>query len=209
MNRRNYQKELDQILEAQKGKEKKKLFLHCCCAPCSSYVLEYLHSYFDITVFFFNPNITEEEEYEKRKKELLRFIKKAPFGASISIADADYCSERFLEGAKGHEHDPERGPRCEMCFRFRLEETGKRAKEGGFDLFCTTLSISPHKDAELLMKVGEELAARFGVSYLPSDFKKKNGYKRSIELSREYHLYRQDYCGCRFSREAKEREEWT
>lgn len=206
MNQRNYQKELDIILEDQKGREKRKLFLHCCCAPCSSYVLEYLHSYFDITVFFFNPNITEEEEYEKRKRELLHFIERAPYGDAISITDADYCKERFLERVKGHEQDPERGPRCELCFRLRLEETAKRAKEGGFDLFCTTLSISPHKDADLLMKIGEELAVLFGVAYLPSDFKKKNGYKRSIELSREFDLYRQDYCGCRFSREAKERE---
>lgn len=205
MNQRNYQKELDCVLEKQAGMKKKKLFLHCCCAPCSSYVLEYLHSYFDITVFFFNPNITEEEEYEKRKRELNRFIQKASLGDAISITDADYCAERFLERVRGHEQDPERGPRCEMCFRLRLEETARRAKEGGFDMFCTTLSISPHKDADLLMKIGEELAARYGIAYLPSDFKKKNGYKRSIELSREFGLYRQDYCGCRFSREAKER----
>lgn len=205
MNQRNYQKELDQILREQAGR--KKLFLHCCCAPCSSYVLEYLHEYFEITVFFYNPNITEEEEYEKRKRELKRFLACVPFGQSVSMADADYSKSVFLEMAKGHEKDPERGKRCEKCFRLRLEETARRAAAGSFDYFCTTLSISPHKDADLLMKLGEELAGQYGVAYLPSDFKKKNGYKRSIELSSEYDLYRQNYCGCRFSRAAKEREE--
>lgn len=209
MNCRNFQKELDQLLKELQGVEKKKLFLHCCCAPCSSYVLEYLHPYFDITVFFFNPNITEDEEYEKRKSELKRFLEEAPFGTGISMADADFCKETFLLAARGHEQDPERGGRCEKCFRLRLGETAKKAKEGGYDYFCTTLSISPHKDADLLMKIGEELAAQWGIAYLPSDFKKKNGYKRSIELSHAYNLYRQDYCGCRFSREAKEREEQT
>lgn len=209
MNCRNYQKELDQLLKELQGKEKKKLFLHCCCAPCSSYVLEYLHPYFDITVFFFNPNITEDKEYEKRKGELKRFLAEAPFGSCISMSDADFCKERFLAAAQGHEQEPERGRRCEKCFRLRLGETAKKAKEGGYDFFCTTLSISPHKDAALLMKIGEELAAQWGIAYLPSDFKKRNGYKRSIELSRVYNLYRQDYCGCRFSREAKEREERT
>ncbi len=209
MNQRNYQRELDQILaefEEADRERKKHLFLHCCCAPCSSYVLEYLHPYFDITIFFFNPNITEEEEYEKRKKELKRFVKECPFGNSITIVDGDYCPERFLEAAKGHEQDPERGDRCERCFRLRLEETAKQAAAGNYDYFCTTLSISPHKNAELLMQLGEELSGDFGISYLPSDFKKKNGYKRSIELSGKYNLYRQDYCGCRFSREARERE---
>ena len=206
MNPRNYQKELDYILAELEGQEKKRLFLHCCCAPCSSYVLEYLHRYFEITVFFFNPNITEETEYEKRKRELKRFLQEAPFGESVVIEDSDYCPERFLKEARGHELDPERGPRCERCFRLRLEETARQAQTGRFDYFCTTLSISPHKNADLLMQIGEELAAQYGISYLPSDFKKRNGYKRSIELSRKYDLYRQDYCGCRFSREAKERE---
>ena len=206
MNPRNYQKELDTLLVGEEGQEKKRLFLHCCCAPCSSYVLEYLHRYFEITVFFYNPNITEEKEYEKRKEELTRFLQEAPFGTSVAIEDGDYCPERFLEVAKGHEKDPERGPRCERCFRLRLEETAKQARKGKFDYFCTTLSISPHKNAELLMQIGEELSIRYGVPYLPSDFKKRNGYKRSIELSREYNLYRQDYCGCRFSKEARERE---
>lgn len=128
----------------------------------------------------------------------------APFGKEIHMQDADYEPELFEKMAKGHENDPERGPRCAKCFRLRLEETAKYAKEGTYDYFCTTLSISPHKNADLLMQIGEELSENYGVYYLPSDFKKKNGYKRSIELSREYDLYRQDFCGCRFSKKAKE-----
>ncbi len=208
MNKRNYQRELDRIIEMiPAGEEKKRLLLHCCCAPCSSYVLEYLHPFFDITAFFFNPNIVEEEEYRKRKKELLRYLSEVPFGREIHQMDADYEPERFLQMAMGHEQDPERGERCRLCFGLRLSETAKAAARGKFDYFCTTLSISPHKNAGLLMTVGEELAGEYGVPYLPSDFKKRNGYKRSIELSSQYHLYRQDYCGCIFSRQAKERKE--
>ena len=197
---KNYQKELDEYISRLTSRPR--LLLHCCCAPCSSYVTEYLHSYFRITVFFYNPNITEIEEYNKRKKELKRYLSEAPYGDEINWIDADYEPERFLEMAKGLEEEPERGKRCEGCFRLRLGKTAQAAKDGGYDLFCTTLSISPHKDAELLMAIGEELANKYGVSYLPSDFKKKNGYKRSIELSGEYNLYRQNYCGCRFSAKA-------
>lgn len=196
---RNYQKELDDFINKKCAQEKPKLFLHVCCAPCSSYVTEYLHEFFDITVFFYNPNITEEEEYEKRKAELKRYLSEVGFGAEISFVDADYEPEKFFEVAKGLEHEPERGARCEKCFRLRLEKTAETAKSLGFDLFCTTLSISPHKDASLLMEIGEELASVYGLTYLPSDFKKKNGYKRSIELSAEYSLYRQDFCGCIYS----------
>lgn len=208
MNRRNYQKELEQLLQSFCG-EKKKLLLHCCCAPCSSYVLEYLHAFFEITVFFYNPNITQEEEYEKRKKELLRYLHEVSYGGEIHVQEAGYEPQRFLEAAKGHEKDAERGVRCERCFRLRLEETARRAKEGMFDYFCTTLSISPHKDAALLMQLGEALAEKYGVSYLPSDFKKRDGYKRSIALSKEHGLYRQDYCGCLYSAAAREREKET
>ncbi len=208
MNRRNYQKELEQLIQGLCG-EKKRLFLHCCCAPCSSYVLEYLHAFFEITVFFYNPNITQEVEYEKRKKELLRYLSEVPYGGEIHVQEAGYEPQRFLEAAKGHEEDAERGVRCERCFRLRLEETARRAKEGMFDYFCTTLSISPHKDAALLMQLGEALAEKYGVSYLPSDFKKRDGYKRSIALSKEYGLYRQDYCGCLYSAAAREREKET
>ena len=207
-NKRNYQRELDELLGSLERDEdggKKKLLLHCCCAPCSSYVLEYLHGWFDITVFFYNPHITEESEYAKRKDELIRFLEEAPFGDEIRQIDADYEPERFLQRAAGHERDPERGERCALCFELRLSETARRAREGGYDYFCTTLSISPHKNADLLMEIGERLSGEWKVAYLPSDFKKKNGYKRSIELSGEYGLYRQDYCGCIFSRAARER----
>ena len=204
--KRNYQKELDSIIQTISSKEpaaRPRLLLHCCCAPCSSYVTEYLHAFFDITIFFYNPNITEKEEYEKRKEELKRYLSEAPFGDEISRIDADYEPERFLELARGLESEPERGRRCEKCFRLRLEETAKVAREGGFDYFCTTLSISPHKNADMLMQIGEELSEIYGVPYLPSDFKKKGGYQRSIELSGEYSLYRQDFCGCIFSKNQK------
>ena len=211
MNHRNYQQELDRILAGieRSGGGKKRLLLHCCCAPCSSYVLEYLHPYFDITIFFYNPNIVEETEYQKRRAELLRYLAEVPFGRGIHIMDADYDPARYLEQVRGHEGDPERGGRCEICFRMRLRETARRAAQGGYDYFCTTLSISPHKDAGLLMAIGEKLAEEYHISYLPSDFKKKNGYKRSIELSAEYRLYRQNYCGCIFSRKQRENQEDT
>lgn len=202
MNKRNFQKELTQQIQEQR--EKKRLLLHCCCAPCSSYVLEYLHPYFDITVFFYNPNITEQSEYEKRKEELKRYLSEVSFGGEIQTQDADYEPAVFLEMAKGHEDDPERGPRCRLCFELRLRKTAEQAAADGYDYFCTTLSISPHKNADLLMEIGEQLADQTGVSYLPSDFKKLNGYKRSIELSRQYNLYRQDYCGCIFSKKARQ-----
>ena len=184
--------------------ERPRLLLHCCCAPCSSYVTEYLHEYFDITIFFYNPNITEVEEYNKRKEELKRYLREVPFGSSIDWMDADYEPERFLEMAKGMEDEPERGRRCEGCFRLRLGETAKVAKENGFELFCTTLSISPHKDAVFINECGEEVAAAYGVAWLPTDFKKQEGYKRSIQLSAEYGLYRQNFCGCPFSRRDQE-----
>lgn len=208
MNKRNYQRELDRLLEdLPAGAQKKRLLLHCCCAPCSSYVLEYLQPYFDITIFFYNPNIVEEGEYLKRKRELLRYLSEVSFGSEIHRIDADYEPEQFLQLAKGHEQDPERGERCQLCFKLRLSMTAKAAVQGMFDYFCTTLSISPHKNADLLMAIGEDLAGEYGVPYLPSDFKKRNGYKRSIELSSQYHLYRQDYCGCIFSRQSKDRKD--
>lgn len=203
---RNYQKELTGLLQLLDGEKRERLLLHCCCAPCSSYVLEYLHPYFDITVYFYNPNITEDKEYRKRKEELLRFLSEVPYKGEIHVMDADYEPSRFLQMAKGYEDCPERGLRCERCFFLRLSETAKKAAEFDFSYFGTTLSISPHKDAALLMQIGEELAREYGIHFLPSDFKKNNGYKRSIELSREYGLYRQDYCGCIFSKRARESE---
>lgn len=196
----NYQKELDKFI--QKLEEEGKtptLLLHSCCAPCSSYVLEYLSQYFEITVFYYNPNIFPESEYTKRVFEQQRLIDDLPAKHKVSFVAGHYDSECFYEMARGLEEVREGGVRCFGCYELRLRETAKLAKEAGFDYFTTTLSISPLKNAQKLNEIGMQLAAEYGVSYLPSDFKKKNGYKRSIELSKEYGLYRQDYCGCEFS----------
>lgn len=197
----NYQKKLDEIIEKhQREGEVPRLFLHSCCAPCSSYVLEYLSRYFSITVFYYNPNIYPDEEYWLRVKEQQEFIRRFPAGHKISFLQGDFDKEGFYEMAKGMEHLPEGGERCFGCYRLRLEETAKRAKDLGFDYFATTLTISPMKNAEKLNEIGQELAGERKVGWLPSDFKKKNGYKRSVELSRQYEMYRQDYCGCVYSR---------
>ena len=205
MNRRNYQKELEHFLEdwAQKD-EVPRLLLHACCAPCSSYCLEYLAEHMQITVFFYNPNITRPEEYRKRVEEEKRLIRELPVKYPVSFLEGPYEPERFLEKVKGLEKEPEGGKRCEVCFRLRLEQTAKAAVENGsFDYFTTSLTISPLKNAPLLNALGGEIGAQYGIPFLPSDFKKKNGYKRSIELSREYDLYRQDYCGCIFSEQER------
>ncbi len=209
MNKRNYQKELDKLLDGLKGQEGKRLFLHSCCAPCSSYVLEYLSPFFRITVFYYNPNITASPEYFKRveeQKRLIELLNKKEGHFPIEIVEGDYRPEIFLDMAAGLEECPEGGERCFACYRLRLEETAKRAVEIGADYFATTLTISPLKNATKLNELGEELAATYGVEWLPSDFKKKEGYKRSIELSAEYDLYRQDYCGCAFSKAQREQE---
>ncbi|MCR4605254.1 MAG: epoxyqueuosine reductase QueH [Eubacterium sp.] len=197
-NKRNYQKELEKLISELDGK--KTLLLHCCCGPCSTYVTEYLHRFFDITIFFYNPNITEEDEYLKRKEELMRYYSEVSYGREICFIDADYEPEKFFEVSKGLENEPERGKRCLKCFELRLGATAEVAKNEGFDYFCSSLSISPYKNAEDLMMVGEKMSEKFGVPYLVSDFKKNNGYKRSIELSEEYGLYRQNFCGCIFSK---------
>lgn len=203
MNRRNYQRELDGILKQILEEEcRKTLFLHCCCAPCSSYVLEYLSDYMDLILYFYNPNITDEKEYGKRKSELKRLVQENEYSHSIRFMDADYESGLFFQMAKGLENEPECGKRCLKCYEMRLQKTAEMAVKTGADYFCTTLSISPHKNADWLMQIGERLGEMYGIAYLPSDFKKKNGYKRSIELSKEYSLYRQNYCGCVYSREA-------
>lgn len=209
MNRRNYQKELDRLLEQLKGQKEKHLFLHSCCAPCSSYVLEYLSPYFRITVFYYNPNITASAEYFKRveeQKHLIELLNQKEGHFPIKVVEGDYRPKDFLEVAEGLEDCPEGGERCFACYRLRLEETAKQAKEYGADYFATTLTISPLKNAEKLNALGEELAKDYQVPWLPSDFKKKEGYKRSIELSAEYDLYRQDYCGCAFSKAERERQ---
>lgn len=196
----NYQKELEKIIDRLVAEERvPQLLLHSCCAPCSSYVLEYLSNYFEITVFYYNPNIYPEQEYEKRVKEQQELIRRMPAKHPISFVEGPFEKEKFYEMAKGLEDVPEGGARCMKCYEMRLRKTAELAKKEHFDYFTTTLSISPLKNAEKLNKIGLHLAEIYEVEYLLSDFKKKNGYKRSTELSREYGLYRQDYCGCEFS----------
>lgn len=202
MNQRNYQRELDKLIEGL-GERVPRLFLHSCCAPCSSYCLEYLCKYFAITVFYYNPNISASAEYQKRVEEQKRLIaayNAEGMGHTIHIVEGDYRPEQFWQAVRGYEHCPEGRERCEICFDMRLRATAKQAVAGGYDYFGTTLTISPLKNAPLLNEIGEKLGQEYGVSWLPSDFKKRNGYKRSIELSAEYELYRQDYCGCAFSK---------
>lgn len=204
----NYQIILNKTIEnIKESGSVPSLFLHSCCAPCSSYVLEYLSEFFNITVFYYNPNISPEEEFIKRVKELKRLISEMPLKNKVSFVEGNYDCERFYDISKGLEHLKEGGERCMKCYRLRLEETAKAAHEGGFDFFTTTLSISPHKNAQALNQIGAELGEKYGVNYLFSDFKKRNGYKRSCELSEIYSLYRQNYCGCAYSKaEAAERE---
>ena len=198
---RNYQKELEQKIEKQqKLGEMPKLLLHSCCAPCSSYVLEYLSPYFHIYDFYYNPNISPKREYEERKEELMRLIQEMSLQEKVTFLEGTYEPEKFFEMAKGLEGLPEGGERCFKCYEMRLRESAKIAKEQGADYFATTLTISPLKNAQKLNEIGEQIAKEYGVAYLPSDFKKKNGYKRSIELSAQYELYRQNYCGCVFSK---------
>lgn len=201
MNKRNYQKELDRViaLNSENGLVPS-LLLHVCCAPCSSYCLEYLSKYFSVTVYYYNPNISVKEEYEHRLSEEKRLIRSMPFENPVKIIEGSYDPKEFFGAVKGLENEPEGGKRCEKCFALRLESSAKLAKEQGFDYFTTTLTISPLKNADLLNTIGAEYAEKYGVSWLYSDFKKREGYKRSIELSREYDLYRQNYCGCGFSR---------
>lgn len=198
--KRNYQKELEALIEKHRqAGEVPTLFLHSCCAPCSSYVLEYLSDFFEITVFYYNPNIYPEEEYRKRVLEQQAFIERFPAGNPIRFVEGTYDEERFYEMARGLEQEPEGGERCFSCYQLRLREAAEYARERGMDYFTTTLSISPLKNADKLNEIGLALAEEYGVSYLVSDFKKKNGYRRSVELSKEYGMYRQDYCGCVFS----------
>lgn len=197
----NYQKELDKIIaKLESEKKTATLLLHSCCAPCSSYVLEYLSQYFKITDFFYNPNIDPESEYTKRIVELQRLIDRMPMKHPVSFLAGPYDRDKFYAMAKGLEKVKEGGERCFRCYELRLREAAKLAAEGGYDYFTTTLSISPHKNAAKLNEIGNRLGEEYGVAYLPSDFKKKNGFKRSIELSAKYNLYRQNYCGCIFSK---------
>lgn len=198
----NYEKLMEeQILNSKEGSS---LLLHACCAPCSSAVLERLASHFKISILYYNPNITEEKEYQKRLDELRKFISKLNFKYQINIIDSRYEPKEFFQIAKGLEKEKEQGKRCYKCYELRLEETAKVAKEKNFDFFATTLTLSPYKKTSWLNEIGENLSEKYQANYLYSDFKKKNGYKRSIELSKEYNLYRQDYCGCIYSKLERE-----
>ena len=200
----NYDLEMEK--EMKNYKEGAKLLLHACCAPCSSAVLERIASYFEITIFYYNPNITEEEEYQKRVEELKRLISIIKPKYKVSLLEGRYDPNDFWKIAKGLEEEPERGKRCYKCYELRLEETAKIAEELSFPLFATTLTLSPHKNATWLNEIGENLDKKYQTTYIYCDFKKKNGYKRSIELSKEYNLYRQDYCGCIYSKKKKQEE---
>ena len=189
-----------ELREISKSDKRPRLLLHACCAPCSSYVLEYLSRFFDITLYFYNPNITPAEEYAYRAEELSRLVPEMGLDGGVSLVVSDYNSDEFYNIASGLEDAPEGGARCARCYRLRLEASAKYAAECGFDYFTTTLSISPYKNSRWLNEIGGELSEEYGVKYLYSDFKKKNGYKRSCELSEMHGLYRQDYCGCEFSR---------
>ncbi len=196
----NFQKELDEIVEKLTGDGKRKrLLLHVCCAPCASYVLEYLAPFFDITAFFYNPNIFPEEEYDKRLRELKKLLSAAVWGKKTELIEGKYLQSVFEEAAAGLETEREGGRRCIKCIGQRLEETARMAASENYDYFCTTLSVSPHKNAEMINSAGQELSRVYGVMFLPSDFKKKDGYKKSVKLCEEYGIYRQNYCGCRYS----------
>lgn len=193
--KRNYDKMMtEQMRRVEKGT---KLLLHSCCAPCSSACLERLKDTFDITILYYNPNIDEREEYEKRKAEQIRFLQETGWA---KILDCEHDKQAFEHLAKGLENEPERGKRCYLCYKLRLDKTAQTAKEQGFALFATTLTLSPHKNAEWLNELGALAAERYGVEYLYSDFKKQGGYYRSIALSQTHNLYRQDFCGCRYSK---------
>lgn len=208
MNKINYRIETEKIIKNNKREQvMPSLLLHACCAPCSSACLEYLVDNFDITVFYYNPNISPKAEFDKRLSEEKRLISEMLPAKNIKVIEGNYNYADFLNIAKGLENVPEGGERCFKCYRLRLEKTAELAKETGFDYFCTTLSISPLKNSQKINEIGFETAEKFGVKWLPSDFKKKEGYKRSIELSRQYNLYRQNFCGCVFSKKEAQNDE--
>lgn len=197
MEKVNYDKKLEEIIN--KLEYKPKLLLHSCCGPCSSYVITYLQDYFDITILYYNPNIEPDREYEKRKNEQIKLIKKLNI-PSLSMLDVEYENGVYRDYVKGYEQEAEGGSRCHLCYELRLKKTAELAQIHNFEYFGTTLTVSPYKNASLLNKIGEELSSKYNIKWLYSDFKKKDGYKKSIELSKEYDLYRQDYCGCLFSK---------
>ncbi len=196
----NYQKELDKLLcSISEKKEVPDILLHACCAPCSSYCIEYLSKYFNVTLYFYNPNISTDSEYNKRACELKRLIEETKYPNKVSYIEADYKPDEFYNTVKGYEDCKEGHERCFLCYELRLDKTAREAVSGNYDYFCTTLSISPLKNAEKINEIGYRLEDKYNISWLPSDFKKKEGFKRSIELSNEHNLYRQDYCGCVYS----------
>ena len=207
MQKQNYQKMLESIIADIPEGTVPTLLLHSCCAPCSSYCLEYLSQYFRITLLYYNPNISPAAEFEKRTEELRRLVQELPMKYPADVVVPEYHPEEFYSAVKGMEELPEGGERCFVCYHLRLERSAQYAAEHGFDYFCSTLSISPMKNAAKLNEIGAELSEIYPVKLLPSDFKKKGGYLRSIELSREYGLYRQNYCGCIFSKRYAERRE--
>ena len=194
----NYQEKQDRIIEGLSGTPT--LLLHSCCGPCSSHCLDVLNKYFSVTVLWHNPNIQPESEYLLRLENQKKLIERLKVVNGVTLMEMPYLPTEFFDKVKGLEKEPEGGARCRECFILRLEQAAQIAKEKGFDYFTTTLTVSPHKNALLINELGEEIAKRYGVKFLPSDFKKRNGYKRSIELSKEFELYRQDYCGCIFSK---------
>lgn len=200
---RNYQRELDRIIQ-KRGQKTPRVLLHSCCGPCSSAVLEYITQYFDVTLLWYNPNLYPKEEFDRRFKTQVELIEKMGLADKVNILAEPWKSEDYYRRVKGLENEPEGGKRCAECFRLRLLETARLAKHYGYDYFCTTLTLSRHKDAVLINTIGEEIAKAVGVSWLPSDFKKRNGENRSIELSEQYGLYRQLYCGCEFSLRKRE-----
>ncbi len=197
--KQNFQKQLDIFLSKLSTEKMPTMLLHSCCGPCSTYVLSYLAKYFHITVYFYNPNIMPESEYKLRLETQKEVLNKLKLPYKVNLIDIPYDSQEFLKEIKGLENEPEHGIRCEKCMDLRIKNTAKFASENGFDYFCTTLSVSPHKDAVLLNALSEKYASLFEISTIPADFKKQNGFLQSIKLSKELQLYRQDYCGCIFS----------
>ncbi|MGN0614345.1 MAG: epoxyqueuosine reductase QueH [Porcipelethomonas sp.] len=202
-NKRNFQRELDLIIKkhTEKG-ERPSVLLHSCCGPCSSYVLEYLTNYFEVKLFFYNPNIQPPEEYQKRLSAQKDVLEKMDF-SGVELIEGDYTPDDFFRAVKGLEEEPEGGSRCEVCIKMRMEAAAAAAEKYGTDYFATTLTVSPHKNAPYINRTGEAIESERNIAYLISDFKKKNGYKRSVELCREYNIYRQNYCGCIFSKRAE------
>lgn len=196
-----YEKEMEELNSL---KSVKKLLLHSCCAPCSSHVISFLTKYFDITILYYNPNISPRSEYEKRKQEQIKLLDMIETKNKLDYIDCDYDNDLYNEKVKGYESCKERGERCTICFNLRLQKTALLAKENNYDYFCTTLSVSPYKNSKLINEIGEKLEKEYNVKWLYSDFKKDNGYKNSIELSKKYGLYRQGYCGCIYSKIERE-----